>query len=93
MAALLEKVRNFHQHPAMSEEERAAEFGTYPPKKRRASLPAAQRNAAAPKQSGPLDYDDSQVPTRTTDDLEREPHTSKHPTPMRGRGNGGHETY
>jgi hypothetical protein len=91
MAALLEMLRNHQQHPAMNEHDRHAAYGTYPPRVRRASLAGTPQQTAtrpAPKHTSPtdaLDGDTVQVPLPTTDELENEPHASKHLIALRNR--------
>lgn len=86
----------------MSEEERIAEYGTYTPTQRRASLPTSQRNAPRPKQADSRYSNHADVqtnPTRTTDDLDLEegedqgPATGRQPIAIAPRrGNGGNTT-
>ena len=96
MAALLEKVRDHQKHPVLTEEERIAQFGTYTPTRRRASLPASQRNAPMPKQADHLYDNNADIQTSTpriTDDLDLEeeegPATGRQPIAINTRRSGG----
>lgn len=69
MAALLGKLRNHLDSPAMTKQERAAEYGTYTPKIQRASAPNLQASQRHPVVRPGLQVA-IQTPRRTTDKLQ-----------------------